>query len=41
LATSGAKNLAIDNRDAAGVVASYPEQGWSLLCNRIVVFSRA
>jgi Family of unknown function (DUF5999) len=24
--------------DAARVVASHPEQGWSLLCNGIVVF---
>lgn len=28
---------AID-RDAARVVASFPEQGWSLLCNGVVVF---
>ncbi len=25
-------------RCAAGVVASHPEQGWSLLCNGVVVF---
>jgi hypothetical protein len=28
---------AID-RDAARMVASYPEQGWSLLCNGVIVF---
>ena len=28
---------AID-RDAAKVVASFPEQGWSLLCNGVVLF---
>jgi len=26
------------DRDAAHVVASHPEQGWSLLCNGIVLF---
>jgi hypothetical protein len=26
------------DRDAARVVASHPEQGWSLLCNHVVVF---
>jgi hypothetical protein len=26
------------DRDAAHVVASHPEQGWSLLCNGVVVF---
>lgn len=26
------------DRDAASVVASHPEQGWSLLCNGIVLF---
>ena len=26
------------DRDAARVIASHPEQGWSLLCNGIVVF---
>lgn len=25
-------------RDAAHVVAAHPEQGWSLLCNGVVVF---
>jgi hypothetical protein len=25
-------------RDAAHVVVSHPEQGWSLLCNGVVVF---
>ncbi|MFJ7590141.1 DUF5999 family protein [Streptomyces sp. NPDC097617] len=24
--------------DAARIVASHPEQGWSLLCNGVVVF---
>ena len=28
---------AID-RDAAHVVAAHPEQGWSLLCNGVVIF---
>jgi hypothetical protein len=28
---------AIDH-DAARVIASYPEQGWSLLCNGVIVF---
>jgi hypothetical protein len=28
---------AID-RDAARVVAAFPEQGWSLLCNGVIVF---
>lgn len=26
------------DRDAACVVSSHPEQGWSLLCNGVVVF---
>jgi hypothetical protein len=26
------------NRDAAHVVAAHPEQGWSLLCNGVVLF---
>ena len=26
------------DRDAAHVVVSHPEQGWSLLCNGIVLF---
>ncbi|WP_189268708.1 DUF5999 family protein [Streptomyces fuscichromogenes] len=26
------------DREAAAVVVSHPEQGWSLLCNDIVVF---
>lgn len=26
------------DRDAAHVIAAHPEQGWSLLCNGIVVF---
>lgn len=27
-----------DGRDAAHVVHSHPEQGWSLLCNGVVLF---
>jgi hypothetical protein len=26
------------DRDAAHVIAAHPEQGWSLLCNGVVVF---
>ncbi|MFJ5548804.1 DUF5999 family protein [Streptomyces sp. NPDC093225] len=26
------------DRDAARTVASHPEQGWSLLCNGVVLF---
>ena len=26
------------DRDAAHVIASHPEQGWSLLCNGVVLF---
>jgi len=26
------------DHDAARVVASYPEQGWSLLCNGVILF---
>jgi hypothetical protein len=29
------------DRDAARVVASHPEQGWSLLCNGVVSFDDA
>jgi len=29
------------DREAAHVVASHPEQGWSLLCNGIVLFDDA
>ena len=29
------------DRDAARTVASHPEQGWSLLCNGVVVFDDA
>jgi len=29
------------DRDAAHVVASHPEQGWSLLCNGVVIFDDA
>jgi hypothetical protein len=27
------------DRDAAHVVSGHPEQGWSLLCNGVVLFS--
>lgn len=27
-----------DDRDAAHVVVAHPEQGWSLLCNGVVLF---
>ncbi len=27
-----------DDRDAARVVAGHPEQGWSLLCNGVLLF---
>jgi hypothetical protein len=26
------------DRDAARVIASHPEQGWSLLCNGVITF---
>jgi len=26
------------DRDAAHVISSHPEQGWSLLCNGVVLF---
>ena len=29
---------ATPDRDAARTVASHPEQGWSLLCNGVIVF---
>ncbi|MCX9193750.1 hypothetical protein C3Y87_20680 [Carbonactinospora thermoautotrophica] len=28
----------VPGREAARVVASHPEQGWSLLCNGVVLF---
>ena len=31
-------DAAADDRDAAHVLVSHPEQGWSLLCNGIVLF---
>ena len=31
-------DAASNARDLAAVVSSHPEQGWSLLCNGIVVF---
>ena len=30
--------IAGPHRDAARVVAFHPEQGWSLLCNGVIVF---
>jgi hypothetical protein len=26
------------DREAASVIATFPEQGWSLLCNGVIVF---
>jgi hypothetical protein len=26
------------DRDAARILASHPEQGWSLLCNGVIIF---
>ncbi|MGY1608056.1 MULTISPECIES: DUF5999 family protein [unclassified Geodermatophilus] len=31
-------DAASDARDLAAVVSSHPEQGWSLLCNGVVLF---
>ena len=31
-------SAAADDHDAARVVSSHPEQGWSLLCNGVVIF---
>jgi hypothetical protein len=31
-------NAEASDRDAAHVVSAHPEQGWSLLCNGIVLF---
>jgi hypothetical protein len=31
-------SAAAPDHDAAKVVSSHPEQGWSLLCNGVVVF---
>ncbi|TQN44113.1 hypothetical protein FHU33_3599 [Blastococcus colisei] len=31
-------DAANDARDLAAVVSSHPEQGWSLLCNGVVLF---
>ena len=31
-------DAASDVRDFAAVVSSHPEQGWSLLCNGVVLF---
>ena len=36
--TSQCPDAASDARDLAAVVSSHPEQGWSLLCNGVVVF---
>ena len=37
-ASPSVSDLGRADRDAAAVVASHPEQGWSLLCNGIVLF---
>jgi hypothetical protein len=31
-------NAEASDRDAARTVATFPEQGWSLLCNGVIVF---
>ncbi|MGH3655345.1 MAG: DUF5999 family protein [Micromonosporaceae bacterium] len=31
-------NAEANDRDAARVVAAHPEQGWSRLCNGVIVF---
>ena len=31
-------DAASDSRDLAATVSSHPEQGWSLLCNGVVLF---
>ena len=31
-------DAASESRDLASVVSSHPEQGWSLLCNGVVLF---
>jgi Family of unknown function (DUF5999) len=31
-------NADATDRDAARVIASFPEQGWSLLCNGVILF---
>ncbi|GID92201.1 DUF5999 family protein [Actinoplanes sp. NPDC049668] len=31
-------SAAATDREAARVVATFPEQGWSLLCNGVIVF---
>lgn len=36
--TPACPTAAAVDRDAAHVVSAHPEQGWSLLCNGVVVF---
>ena len=36
--TPACPDASASDRDAAHVVASHPEQGWSLLCNGVVLF---
>ncbi|HVE74920.1 MAG TPA: DUF5999 family protein [Mycobacteriales bacterium] len=36
--TPACPSAAAPDHDAARVVASHPQQGWSLLCNGVVVF---
>ena len=36
--TNQCPDAASDVRDLAAVVSSHPEQGWSLLCNGVVLF---
>ncbi len=31
-------NAEATDRDAARTVATFPEQGWSLLCNGVIIF---
>jgi hypothetical protein len=31
-------SFAAPDREAAHVIAAHPEQGWSLLCNGVIVF---
>ncbi|MET0495146.1 MAG: DUF5999 family protein [Actinoplanes sp.] len=31
-------SAAATDREAARIVATFPEQGWSLLCNGVIVF---
>ena len=36
--TTPCPDASSDARDLAAVVSSHPEQGWSLLCNGVVLF---